>query len=201
VSDAETNAEDDGTSGACSRSVDASAAAKIRRLADKERARWRVSFFVPGDPQAKGDRTVGIGKNGHTFNRERDAGKKANWRAHAAEQARSARGAWAPYECAVRVHLEVLRIRPKSHYGTGKNAHVLKASAPPLPTSAPDLDKLQRSLGDALNGVMWRDDALISTWVVTRRWAAEAGIRVLVEPDSAQQLVAFLSINWAQEAG
>jgi Holliday junction resolvase RusA-like endonuclease len=177
------------------------AMADMQRIADEERARWRVIFFVPGDPQAKGDRTAGVTKAGVVFNRERNAGQKASWRAHAAEQARAARGLQALYDCAVRVHLEVLRIRPKSHYGTGKNAHMLKANAPPLPTSAPDLDKLQRSLGDALNGVLWRDDALISTWVVTRRWAAEAGIRVLVEPDSAQQLVAFLSINWVQEAG
>jgi Holliday junction resolvase RusA-like endonuclease len=142
----------------------------------------RFEFFVAGDPQAKGDKIILHG-GGKSWLAERNSGPKAQWRARAADIARQARGDHAPFDCAVRVRLEVLRQRPKGHFGTGRKAGVLKATAPPLPTSSPDLDKLQRSLGDALNGVMWRDDALISTWIVTRRWSTEAGMRVVVEPD------------------
>lgn len=48
--------------------------------------------------------------------------------------------------------------RPSSHYGTGRNEGVLKASAPQHKESTPDLSKLLRALEDALTGVVWRDD-------------------------------------------
>lgn len=51
--------------------------------------------------------------------------------------------------------------RPKGHYGTGRNADRLKASAPEFPTGRPDCTKLLRGLEDALTGVLWRDDAQV----------------------------------------
>ncbi|ASU86193.1 RusA family crossover junction endodeoxyribonuclease [Nocardiopsis gilva YIM 90087] len=52
--------------------------------------------------------------------------------------------------------------RPKSHFGTGRNAGVLKRSAPPYPASMPDLSKLLRSTEDALTSAgVWRDDARV----------------------------------------
>ncbi|MGH3098479.1 MAG: hypothetical protein ACRDMV_21040, partial [Streptosporangiales bacterium] len=47
---------------------------------------------------------------------------------------------------AVRVDIEFRFNRPKSHYGTGGNAHLVKASAPLFPTGKPDADKLLRSV-------------------------------------------------------
>lgn len=52
--------------------------------------------------------------------------------------------------------------RPKGHYGTGRNAGVLKASAPRFPASMPDLSKLLRATEDALTSAgLWKDDALV----------------------------------------
>lgn len=52
--------------------------------------------------------------------------------------------------------------RPKSHYRTGKNAHLLRDDAPPRPTGAPDLSKLARSTEDALTDAgLWRDDSRV----------------------------------------
>ena len=48
--------------------------------------------------------------------------------------------------------------RPKSHYRTGKNAALLRDSAPAYPTIKPDLTKLTRAVEDALNGIAQRDD-------------------------------------------
>ena len=61
--------------------------------------------------------------------------------------------------------------RPRSHYGTGKNAGKVKTGAPMWKASAADLDHLQRALGDALtqSGAL-RDDALIASWVAVKRW-------------------------------
>lgn len=62
------------------------------------------------------------------------------------------------------VHLTVVfgLERPKSHWRTGRNAHLLRDSAPRFPGSAPDLSKLIRSTEDAITEAsIWRDDALV----------------------------------------
>lgn len=53
-------------------------------------------------------------------------------------------------------------VRPKSHFRAGRNAHLLRDSAPVFPHGKPDLSKLARSTEDALKdaGVL-ADDALI----------------------------------------
>jgi len=52
--------------------------------------------------------------------------------------------------------------RPKGHYGTGRNAGLLKPSAPLVPAGRPDLDKLLRSTFDALGEAgVWGDDAQV----------------------------------------
>ena len=53
------------------------------------------------------------------------------------------------------------RTRPKSHYGTGKNADRLKPSAPRYPVTTPDTDKLSRLVRDALKAVLYTDDSRI----------------------------------------
>lgn len=71
--------------------------------------------------------------------------------------------------------------RPRSHYGTGKNAGKVKPGAPMWKTSAADLDKLQRAVGDALTqaGVL-RDDALIVHWSARKIWGASGFVQLTV---------------------
>ena len=64
----------------------------------------------------------------------------------------------------VKVEISFTFFRPKSHYGTGKNAEILKPSAPKFPTSKiiGDIDKLCRSTLDGLSvpsGGMLLEDA------------------------------------------
>lgn len=56
--------------------------------------------------------------------------------------------------------------RPKSHFGTGRNAHTLKASAPKRHSQSPDLAKLLRSLEDGITGAIWRDDKQVCQYGV-----------------------------------
>jgi Holliday junction resolvase RusA-like endonuclease len=72
------------------------------------------------------------------------------------------------------------RARPKGHYGTGRNAGVLKPSAPPYPTTKPDSLKLTRGVEDALTGVVWRDDAQVVEQTVMKRWGTPEGVEVRV---------------------
>lgn len=53
------------------------------------------------------------------------------------------------------------RPRPAGHFGTGRNADVLKDSAPPAPSTKPDVDKLARAVLDALKSVAWHDDGQV----------------------------------------
>ena len=66
--------------------------------------------------------------------------------------------------------------RPKSHYRTGKNAHLLRDDAPQDHIQAPDTDKLQRLVGDALEqaGVL-ANDSQISNWLATKVWVDRGG--------------------------
>lgn len=73
------------------------------------------------------------------------------------------------------------RPRPASHYGTGRNAGVLKASAPPYPATRPDTTKLLRGVEDALTGVLYRDDAQIVRQVVAKDWGEPARVVIRIE--------------------
>jgi Holliday junction resolvase RusA-like endonuclease len=64
----------------------------------------------------------------------------------------------------VGLDITFLMPRPKGHYGTGRNAGVLKDSAPKRPTTKPDIDKLMRSTLDALRDVgVYVDDSQVVT--------------------------------------
>jgi len=64
--------------------------------------------------------------------------------------------------------------RPKGHYGTGRNAGLLKPSAPWFPAGRPDLDKLLRSTFDALGEAgVWRDDAQVTTVTAFKEYATD----------------------------
>ena len=70
--------------------------------------------------------------------------------------------------------------RPKSHYGTGKNADRLKDNAPTWCATKPDVDKLVRAIGDAITGIVCRDDSQIvrvTAWKLYGTPSAEITIR------------------------
>ena len=51
--------------------------------------------------------------------------------------------------------------RPKNHYKTGKNSHILKDTAPKYNTNNKDLDNMVKFVLDALNDKLYTDDSLI----------------------------------------
>ena len=62
---------------------------------------------------------------------------------------------------AIKVTALFRSIRPKSHYGTGKNAAIIKQGAPIFHTKKPDVDNLVKFFMDCLNGLAWDDDCQI----------------------------------------
>jgi hypothetical protein len=69
--------------------------------------------------------------------------------------------------------------RPQGHYGTGRNAELVKDAAPARPITgagghadmAPDVDKLLRAALDALTGVVWKDDSQVTDVIGRKRYA------------------------------
>lgn len=80
------------------------------------------------------------------------------------------------------LHLEAVFTfpRPKGHFGTGRNAGVLKPSAKTYVEVTPDLDKLLRAVGDALSGVAIRDDAQIVSVSARKVYGEPACARIQV---------------------
>lgn len=109
-----------------------------------------VIFTVHGVPAPQGSkRHVG---NGVMV----ESSKKVKpWR-EAVKHAALTAGA-EPITGPVRVFIEFYLRRPKGHYGTGRNAALVRDSAPYFPAVKPDLDKLVRSTLDAIS----KDLALI----------------------------------------
>jgi Holliday junction resolvase RusA-like endonuclease len=60
--------------------------------------------------------------------------------------------------------------RPKSHYRSGAHAGELKPNAPTHHTSKPDADKLLRAVGDAITGIVCRDDSLLARVTSEKRY-------------------------------
>jgi Holliday junction resolvase RusA-like endonuclease len=124
-----------------------------------------IAFSVIGKPQPGGSKRA--------YPRRRSDGTLAvavvdsnpmvdDWKALAQHAARQVveRMPTHPDGC-VALQVDFYFERPKSHYRTGANAHLLRDGAPERPTSKPDATKVLRALEDALTGVVWRDDAQI----------------------------------------
>jgi len=70
----------------------------------------------------------------------------------------------------LRLTLEFYLPRPKSHYGTGKNAGKVKKSAPYYHTQTPDIDNLCKFIMDCLNGYLWLDDKQVFDLSAYKFW-------------------------------
>jgi Holliday junction resolvase RusA-like endonuclease len=87
--------------------------------------------------------------------------------------AAQAMGAREPFEGPLRVTIRATFLVPKSWTQKRKNAAVWK-------TSKPDADNLAKIV-DALNAIVWRDDAQVCELTVQKRYGTIAGLTVSVE--------------------
>ncbi len=108
-----------------------------------------------------------------------DMADNKSWKRSCAVYARQAYQG-APLTGPLKIQCEFHLMRPKFHYGTGRNAAMLKDSAPDFPTARPDATKLFRSTEDALTGILWVDDAQIVLQVVSKRYGDQPGARIVL---------------------
>jgi Holliday junction resolvase RusA-like endonuclease len=143
----------------------------------------RVEFFVPGIPAPKGSMKAFMPKGWKRPVLTHDNKRTKPWQQAVQATAHAAMDGRAPFDGAVRLVVEFFLLRPAGHSGTGKNAGVVRSSAPRWPETKPDWDKLSRLVGDALTGIAYHDDARVVEAVVRKFYAdgRSCGAHVVVE--------------------
>lgn len=133
------------------------------------RSPGQLLVIVHGHPVAQGSKRIVTGRGGagrpHMIdNNDR---RLRPWRDNLRAAASDALDDWERPRFARAIPVELIVTftfpRPASHYGTGRNAGVLKAGAPDHVTTIPDLDKLLRSLDSLTDAGVWDDDRQVTT--------------------------------------
>lgn len=141
-----------------------------------------ISFYVEGIPRPQGSKKAFMVPGMKHPTLVESAGEPLKqWRKSvasvAAEQGRKIEGP-------VCVQLVFFFPRAKSHFGTGRNAEVLKPSAPTHHTKRPDVDKVTRAVLDALTDVVIEDDSCVVMLTAIKDYCSNGtppGCRISVE--------------------
>lgn len=133
-----------------------------------------LAFTVTGTPAPQGSKQGFVNPtNGRVILTE-SSKKVRPWRQDVVAAAKDAaeQAAW-QVPAVVKAQITFWFRRPKSHYRSGRNAHLLRDNAPCYVGVKPDLDKLLRSSFDALttSGVIG-DDCRVAFVQSVKRYAA-----------------------------
>lgn len=150
-----------------------------------------IKFSVIGIPQTAGSKRAfpfrrGDGSLGVRVSDDNPKG--ANWKQAVAYSAlESLNGHRGLLTGALVVVCRFYRPRPKGHYKS--NGELSKAGRESTaPTTKPDATKLFRCCEDALNKVIWADDAQIVDQHVTKHWGEPARLEIEIrEIDTVDQ--------------
>lgn len=135
-----------------------------------------VTFTVYGRPQQKGSKRR-YGKQIVDTNRNAPL-----WQLTVREIART-RWVGPPIDGACTVSLEFYFARPRYHYGTGRNAELIKTAYLDAPmTCAPDIDKLVRTTLDGLTGITFVDDSRVARLFAGKGYGDPERVEVTVVP-------------------
>lgn len=154
--------------------------AKMRDTAD---GRSAIEIIVAGNPAPGGSKNAFLHKTtGRLVVTDAGGARTKLWRKAVTEAAIS-QYEGEPLEGPLWVEVYLYMPRPLGHYGTGKNAGVLKANAPVYHLKAPDATKLWRSTEDSLTGVVWKDDAQVADQKVRKAYVGplqKPGAKILI---------------------
>jgi crossover junction endodeoxyribonuclease RusA len=133
-----------------------------------------LDFDVRGTPVPQGSSRAFVVQGKAILVTGAGKGPLAAWRHAIATEARRTVEDHPPLTGPVTVALAFRFPRPKSHWlpaNARRPAAELRLDAPVFVTSKPDADKLARAALDALTGVVFGDDAQVSTLSVVKRYA------------------------------
>lgn len=149
-----------------------------------------VQFTVHGTAAPAGSKKGFINrKTGRVIITDASKGSRP-WKSQISSAAVDAMAGRDPLDGPLLLELTFWVARPKGHYGSGKNAGVVKGSAPFAPTVRPDVLKLARGVEDALTTIVYRDDAQITTEILQKAYttgSARTEIRVVQIEEPGQQ--------------
>lgn len=141
---------------------------------------------VVGTPAPQGSKKAFVIPGTNRANVVDDNKKTAPWRQDVKTAALAALAGRGPLEGPLEIHVAFSLPRPGYHFGTGRNAGVLKDGAPMYVEKKPDIDKLLRSTLDALGEArVFRDDAQIASIAAVKGYATDPqkpGARITVMP-------------------
>lgn len=136
-----------------------------------------INFTVIGIPQPRGSKRAMPNRAGGRPLMVDTNAKSAPWMATVAAAASEAMKGQPLLDGPLLLAVTFCFPRPKSHYRTGKRANELRDDAPQRHAKKPDCDKLLRAIGDAMTGVVYRDDAQIAG-ISAGKYYDDAGGRV-----------------------
>lgn len=122
---------------------------------------WKT--FIATEPMAKGRPRLTKGGRAYTPSATRHAETRIQIQANSEYRAGLVDG---PLIVTIQVHLLKPKSKPKGHL---------------WPTGRPDVDNYAKLVLDALNGIVWRDDAQVVLLVVSKIYSESQGIDLLVE--------------------
>jgi Holliday junction resolvase RusA-like endonuclease len=140
----------------------------------------RVEFTVLGAPIPQGSKTT-IQQKGRRPRMIEDNPLTMPWRQAVAAAALEAMDGRQFRSGPLRLRATFVFRRPKGHFGTGRNEGRLKPSAPLYCRTRPDVDKLLRAVGDALTGIVFRDDAQVVISIAEKHYGEPECAHVAVE--------------------
>lgn len=142
-----------------------------------------ITFSVHGTPGPQGSkRLVPLGgKAGGRSMMIESSRLVAPWRQEVARSAQWAMQAlgMGPLTGPVEMAVTYVLKRPRKYYRANGQ---LKANAPDLVQTKPDLSKLQRSTEDALTGICYVDDSQIARLIIEKRYGDIVGAEISIRP-------------------
>jgi Holliday junction resolvase RusA-like endonuclease len=134
----------------------------------------QIHFQIEGDPKGKGrPRFTRAGKFTRVYTDKQTLDYESLIKSFAME----AMGSTDPLETAVSVFLYIRHPIPKSY---SKKRTEACLSGLERPTKKPDWDNVSKTICDAMNGIVYLDDAQVVNAHVTKVYASNAGVDVMV---------------------
>jgi Holliday junction resolvase RusA-like endonuclease len=135
-----------------------------------------IAFTVHGKAEPAGSKTTGVSNRGQRYVRDSNPASK-EWKRLVSQVAGETMNGQPLLEGPLALTVEFFRPRPASHFGK----RGLLPSAPVFPTTAPDATKLVRAVEDAMQGVVYRNDAQIVSQVARKQYGEAARCEVRVQ--------------------
>ena len=135
---------------------------------------WRITIELPGPPQGKGRPRFSSAQG---FVRVYTPAKTRHYEEALRIEALAAMGRRKPFTGPLMLSVEALFEVPGSWSRRQFDRAIAGAI---MPTGRPDADNILKIVGDALNGVCWRDDTMIVTAVIKKRYSTASALVVRI---------------------